>query len=267
KTTGPIEGGTEIREPTYNLRAFWIDPINKSEAEGLGYDVVDPSTVIATHLSGVIQQNSQEIMGRQQIKNIVDTVREDNPVVVDEVLQDKKIGLGTIQIVLQNLLKENVSIRNMTRIMEAIASNADRSQGDPHLLTEGVRQTLRRQIVGEYEDSNHVLRCISVHPDVDRRLREGVHRDPEEGFIMALKPDFQQALQQSLVEELNTANEKGYFPVFLTSRAIRAGLFTMLERISPQRNFAVLAHEEIPNETTVDAVSIMNIRKAEESVA
>lgn len=267
KTTGTIEGGVEIREPTYNLRAFWIDAINKSEAEGLGYDVVDPSTVIATHLSGVIQQNSQEIMGRQQIKNIVDTVREDNPVVVDEVLKDKNIDLGTIQIVLQNLLKENVSIRNMTRIMESIASNAARSQGDPHLLTEAVRQTLRRQIVGEYEDTNHHLRCISIHPDVERRLREGVQRDPEEGFIMSLKPDYQQLVQQSLVEELNKANQNGYFPVFLTSRVIRAGIFSMLERISSQRNFAVLAHEEIPNETTVDAVSTLNIRRAEESVA
>lgn len=112
-----------------------------------------------------------------------------------------------------------------------------------------------------------MLRCISVHPDVDRRLREGIHRDPEEGFIMALKPDFQQALQQALAEEVQKANQQGYFPVFLTSRAIRSGLFNMLERLFPQRNFAVLAHEEIPNETKVEAVSILNLRKAEESVA
>ncbi len=267
RTRGKLEGVTEIREPTYNLPACWITPDRKSEAEGLDYDVVDPSTVIATHLSGIIQQNSQEIMGRQQIKSIVDTVREENPVVVDEVLAEKKISLGTIQVVLQNLLKENVSIRNMARIMEAIASNADRSQGDAYLLTEAVRQSLRRQIVSEYQDEKRMLRCISVHPDVDRRLREGIHRDPEEGFIMALKPDFQQALQQALAEEVQKANQQGYFPVFLTSRAIRSGLFNMLERLFPQRNFAVLAHEEIPNETKVEAVSILNLRKAEESVA
>lgn len=267
RTRGPIEGLTEIREPTYNLPAYWITPDRKSEAEGLDYDVVDPSTVIATHLSGVIQQNSQEIMGRQQIKSIIDTVREENPVVVDEVLSEKKVGLGTIQIVLQNLLKENVSIRNMSRIMEAIASNADRAQGDPYLLTESVRQALRRQIIAEYQDDSRTIRCISVHPDIDRRLREGIHRDPEEGFIMALKPDFQQALQQALAEEVAKANQQGYFPVFLVSRSIRAGLFTLLERLFPQRNFAVLAHEEITNDTNVETVSIMNLRKAEESIA
>ena len=267
RTRGPIEGLTEIREPTYNLPAYWITPDRKSEAEALDYDVVDPSTVIATHLSGIIQQNSQEIMGRQQIKSIVDTVREENPVVVDEVLSEKKVGLGTIQIVLQSLLKENVSIRNMSRIMEAIASNADRSQGDPYLLTESVRQSLRRQIVAEYQDDRRTIRCISVHPDIDRRLREGIHRDPEEGFIMALKPDFQQALEQALAEEVSKANQQGYFPLFLASRSIRAGLFTLLERLFPQRNFAVLAHEEITNETNVETVSILNLRRAEESVA
>jgi flagellar biosynthesis component FlhA len=84
---------------------------------------------------------------------------------------------------------------------------------------------------------------------------------------MALKPDFQQALQQALAEEVSKANQQGYFPLFLASRSIRAGLFTLLERLFPQRNFAVLAHEEITNETNVEAVSIMNLRKAEESVA
>lgn len=267
RTTGPIEGAAEIREPTYNLPAFWITPDRKAEAESLGYDVVDPSTVIATHLSGMIQQNSQDIMGRQQIKSIIDTVREENPVVVDEVLNEKKVSLGTIQTVLQNLLKENVSIRNMSRIMEAIASGVDRAQGDPYLLTESVRQTLRRQIIAEYQDENRTIRCISVHPDIDRRLREGIHRDPEEGFIMALKPDFQQALQQALADEMAKANQQGYFPVFLASRAIRAGLFALLERLFPQRNFAVLAHEEITNETNIEVVSILNLRRSEESVA
>lgn len=267
RTSGALDGVTEIKEPTYGLRAFWLSAERKGEAEGFGYDVVDPSTVIATHLSSMIQQNSQEIMGRQQIKSIVDTVREDNPVVVDEVLLDRKIPMGTIQTVLQNLLRENVSIRNMARIMESIASNADRSHNDPYLLTEAVRQSLRRQIVAEYQDEHKVLRAITVHPDVDRRLREGIHRDPEEGFIMALKPEFQQALQQSLAEEIAKATREGYHPVFLASRAIRAGIFYMLERMYPQRNFTVLAHEEIPGETKVESVSSLNLRRQEESVA
>ncbi|MCB1321316.1 MAG: FHIPEP family type III secretion protein, partial [Leptospiraceae bacterium] len=177
----PMEGAVVFKEPTYNLNAHWINTDQKADAEATGYDVVDPSTVIATHLSSIIQQNSSEIMGRQEVKSIVDSIREENPVVVDEVLTEKKISLGQIQAVLQSLLKENVSIRNMVKILETISNNADRTQGDPYLMTESVRQALRRQIVGDLIDDASNIKCITVDPQVDRRLREGIHRDPEEG--------------------------------------------------------------------------------------
>ncbi len=104
RVSAELQGLESFTEPTYNLKAYWIDPDQKSDAEGGGYDVVDPSTVIATHLSSIIQQNSSDIMGRQEIKSIVDSIREENPVVVDEVLQDRKISLGQVQAVLQGLL-------------------------------------------------------------------------------------------------------------------------------------------------------------------
>ena len=267
KVTEPIQGVEEFQEPTYNLKAFWIETDSKSEAESGGYDVVDPATVIATHLSNVISQNSSEIMGRQEIKSILDSIREDNPVVVDEVLGEKKLALGQIQSVLQSLLKEGVAIRNMTRILETIANNADRCQGDPYLLTEAVRQALRRQIVGDYADENGTLRCITTEPAVDRRLREGIHRDPEEGFVMALKPDFQNALRDALAEEYQRAQEAGIQPVFLCSRAIRAGIFSILERIFPSRGFAVIAHEEIPPDVTIEAIGQVSVRARQEEAA
>jgi flagellar biosynthesis protein FlhA len=264
---GPIPNADEVREPTYQLRSYWIDPSRKSEAEDLGYDVVDPSTVIATHLSALIQQNSHEILGRQEIKNMIDKIKEDAPVIVDEVLNQKQIRLDVIQLVLQNLLKENVSIKNLAKILEAISTNWERSQGDPYLLTEAVRQSIRRQIVGDYIDQNKTLKAILIHPEVDQKLREGIHRDPEEGFILALNPYFQIELQNILASEYKKANEMGIYPVFLTSRSVRAGLFYILERLFPSKNFAVIAHEEIPPDIKIERVSEVTIEQFEKENA
>jgi len=267
RTKSPIPNADEVREPTYQLRSYWIEPSRKSEAEDLGYDVVDPSTVIATHLSALIQQNSHEILGRQEIKNMIDKIKEDAPVIVDEVLNQKQIRLDVIQLVLQNLLKENVSIKNLSKILEAISTNWERSQGDPYLLTEAVRQSIRRQIVGDYIDQNKTLKAILIHPEVDQKLREGIHRDPEEGFILALNPYFQIELQNILASEYKKANEMGIYPVFLTSRSVRAGLFYILERLFPSKNFTVIAHEEILPDIKIERVSEVTIEQFEKENA
>ncbi|MCB1171498.1 MAG: FHIPEP family type III secretion protein, partial [Leptospiraceae bacterium] len=246
-------------------KAYWIEPSQKSEAEGMGYDVVDPSTVIATHLSSVIQQNSQEIMGRQEIKSIIDSVREDNPVVVDELMSKDGMSLGQVQTVLKNLLKEGVSIRNMVKILETISDHIDRGQPrDPYLITESVRQALKRQIVGELVGSDKKLRVITMDPGLDRRLREGIHRDPELGFVMSLKPEIQMALRDALEEEVRKSQDAGRNAIFLTSGSVRAGIFYILERLFPIRNFAVLAHEEIPTDIEVEPVSQVSIRSRQE---
>jgi flagellar biosynthesis protein FlhA len=267
RTKGPIPETIEIKEPTYQLRSYWIEPSRKNEAEDLGYDVVDPSTVIATHLSALIQQNSHEILGRQEIKNMLDKIKEDAPVVVEEVLNQKQIRLDIIQLVLQNLLKENVSIKNLVKILEAISANWERSQGDPYILTEAVRQSIRRQIVGDYIDQNKTLKAIIIHPEVDLKMREGIHRDPEEGFILALNPYFQAELQNILIKEYQKANEMGIYPVFLTSRAVRAGLFFILERLFPSKNFAVIAQEEIPPDVKIERISDITIEQFEKENA
>ncbi len=259
RVTIPLEG-QEFKEPTYNLKAFWINPDQKLDAESGGYDVVDPATVVATHLSSVIQHNSSDIMGRQEVKSIVDSIREDNPVIVDEVLTEKKMTLGQIQAVLAGLLKEGVSIRNMVKILETIANHAERTHRDPYLLTEAVRQSLRRQIVADYVDEDNKLKCLTIEPGIDRRLREGIHRDPEEGFVMALKPDFQIALRDALSESYQLASRQSQQPVFLCSREIRAGVFSILERLFPARNFAVLAHEEISSDVQLEVIGQVALR-------
>ncbi len=263
RVTRELEGEV-IEEPTYQLKAIWIDPQNKSDAESYGYDVVDPSTVIATNLSNIILQNSSEIMGRREIKSIMDSVREDNQVVVDEVLTEKKVGLGQIQTILQNLLKEGVSIRNMGMILETIADHADKTQRDPYLLTEAVRYSLRRQIVGDYLAENKKLFCIPLQNSIERHLREGIHRDPEEGFVMALRPDFQAALRDVLLVQYHKANNEKRHPIFLCSRAVRGGVFYILERLVPARSFAVLAHEEIPSDIKVELAGEVSLESRSE---
>ena len=252
--TGKVKeelSGESFAEPSYNLKAYWIDLEQKADAEKSGYDLVDCSTVIAMHLSNIIQQNSAEIMGRNEIKIILDNLRKDEPIIVDEVLIEKKISLGNIQSILQNLLREGLSIRNMGRILESISDNIELMQGEPHLLNEAIRLNLRRQILEPLlSDNKKELSCITIEPQAERYLREGIHqeRDLKEGLVSVLDPDSQALLQKSLIVEFQKVSKKGYKPVFLCSPAVRSAVFQVLQRILPSSNFSVLSHKEIPQD-------------------
>lgn len=248
RVSQPLKGLPEFQEPTFGMKAVWISTDMKQDAENAGYDVVDPSTVIATHLDSVIRKGSAEMMGRQEIKGILDSVRKDNEVIVREVLDEKKISLGKIQEILKLLLREGVSIKNMVKILEVIANLAEKSQGavDSYLATESVRLALRRQIVADYVHQGR-LQAITMQPDIERRLRDSIHSDPQEGYVLAMKPDLQQAIRDAFASELQAARERGItVPVFLSSRVVRGPLFDLLSRFLPAGGFAVLAHEEVP---------------------
>lgn len=246
RVTEPLRGAEEFNEPTFNMRAAWITPEQKADAENWGYDVVDASTVIATHLSNLIQKSSADIMGRQEIKEILDSIQQDHPVIVREVLEERKVPMGRIQEVLKLLLRENVSIRNMVRILEVIAGQAERlPQWDPYIVCEAVRFALRRQIVTEYVHDG-ALQAITVSPDIERRIRDAIHADPQEGYILALKPDLNLAIRDAFIAEYQGSAQKQRIPVFMSSRVIRGPLFDFLLRFLPQGSFAVLAHEEVP---------------------
>ena len=131
---------------------------------------------------------------------------------------------------------------------------ADRVQSEPHLLSEAVRHSLGRQIVEDLIDDKKELHCISIEAQTERRLREGIHRDPEEGFVLALHPDFQDPLHNSLVAEYQKASKEGYIPVFLCSSTVRAGLFHVLQRILAASKFSVLSHEEIPRDINIKII-------------
>ena len=248
--------GNSFKEPTYNLTSYWIEPDEKSEAENSGYDVVDCSTVIATHLSNIIQQNSSDIMGRREIKSILDSIKQDDPSLIDEVLTDKKISVNKIQAILQYLLREGFAIRNMNRILETIADQADRTGGDPFLLSEAIRINLKRQLIEDLiMDDKKELHVVTLDATTERKIRDGLHRDPIEGFVVALHPDFHTILREKLLSVFKELSTEGNHVIFLCSSTIRAGLFHILERILPKKNFSVLSHEEIPNDITVKVVN------------
>jgi len=251
--------GVEFTEPVFNLRAIWIDPDNRDVAERRGYTVVDCPTIIATHLTEIIRRHADEILGRQEVQQLIDTIKNDYPAVVNELIGEKKLSIGEIQKVLQNLLRERVSIRNMVTILETLASYSDYTK-DIGLLTEYVRVALARQLCREYADKNNTLSVITVDPEIETIIRSSIHEDPVEGRIISLDPDTHREVLDSLFDSYSRARSAGYAPVFLVSPHIRSVLFTLLEREVPDP--VVLSYNEIVPEIRVNVIGTALLRAA-----
>ena len=251
--------GVEFTEPVFNLRAIWIDPDNRDVAERRGYTVVDCPTIIATHLTEIIRRHADEILGRQEVQQLIDTIKNDYPAVVNELIGEKKLSIGEIQKVLQNLLRERVSIRNMVTILETLASYSDYTK-DIGLLTEYVRVALARQLCREYADKNNTLSVITVDPEIETIIRSSIHEDPVEGRIISLDPDTHREVLDSLLDSYSRARSAGYAPVFLVSPHIRSVLFTLLEREVPDP--VVLSYNEIVPEIRINVIGTALLRAA-----
>ncbi len=252
-------GGVEFTEPVFNLKAIWIDPDNRDVAERRGYTVVDCPTIIATHLTEIIRRHADEILGRQEVQQLIDTIKNDYPAVVNELVGDKKLSIGEIQKVLQNLLRERVSIRNMVTILETLASYSDYTK-DIGVLTEYVRVALARQICREYADKNNTLSVITVDPEIETMIRSSIHEDPVEGRIVSLDPDTHREVLDSLLDSYSRARSAGFAPVYLVSPHIRSVLFTLLEREVPDP--VVLSYNEIVPEIRVNVIGTALLRAA-----
>lgn len=252
KVKEPIRG-EEFVEPTFGYKARWIDPADKIEAENMGYTVVDPSTVIVTHLKELIANHAAAILGREEVKQLLEHVRGSHPTLVGE-LEEKKIGLGTIQQVLQNLLREGLGIKNLPLILEAITNNEYKSR-DPFFLSETVRQAISRQIVNDYVHPDGKLHVVTLDHKLTEKLNKGIVPDPIEGNIISLSPDLYTKVIESAAREYNRCHSEGKFPIFVVGRSIRLPFSYMLAKEFSPRNFAVLAVEEIHSsvKTIVDS--------------
>lgn len=241
--------GVEFVEPVFNLNAIWVDPDSRDLAESRGYTVVDCPTIIATHLTEIIRRHADEILGREEVKKLIDNIRGDYPAVVKEI--EEKMKYGEIQKVLQNLLRERVSIRNMVTILETLATYYDFTT-DTGMLTEYVRGALARQITGTFTNEDNVLSVITVDPEIESVIRSSIHDDPVEGRVVGMDPDTHNAVVNALLEAYQRSSRMGFTPVFLVSPQIRSVTFTLLER--EVQAPAVLAYNEISKNIKVNVV-------------
>ncbi|MDA8210939.1 MAG: flagellar biosynthesis protein FlhA [Clostridia bacterium] len=245
--------GIDTVEPAFGLPAKWIPAHLKEAAEMAGYTVVDPPSVIATHLTEVIKSHAHEILGRQDVKTLIDNIKQNFPAVVDELIPDL-LSIGEVQKILANLLKERVSIRDLVSILETLADYA-RVTKDVDMLTEYVRQALARQISKQY-GSQETLNVITLDPAVEQLLRDSLQQT-EHGSFLALDPQKAQELYQQLQQVVERAGHLGYQPIVLCAPVVRIFFKRLTERFMP--NLVVLSYNELDPNLQVQSVGMVSI--------
>lgn len=245
--------GIETVEPAFGLPALWITEDMKEEAQRAGYTVVDPPSVVSTHLTEVIKRHAHELLGRQEVKQLIDNVKETAPAVVEELIPNL-LTIGEVQKVLANLLKEQVSIRNLTTILESLADHATHTK-DPQLLTEYVRQALSRQITEQYVTDER-LKVITAGASLEKRIAEAIQRT-EQGTYLALDPESSRRIYEAVLEEVRRVQQSGLQPILLTSPAIRMYLRQLLDRYIP--DLPVLSYDELEANVEIQSVGVVNI--------
>jgi flagellar biosynthesis protein FlhA len=245
--------GVDTTEPAFGLPAKWIREANKEQAEVLGYTVVDPASVVATHLTEVIKNHAYELLGRQEVQTLVDIVKERNSVVVDELIPTK-LELGDVQKVLQNLLRERVSIRNLATVLEILADYAGMTK-DTNVLTEYVRAGLARQICRQHQMPDGTLPVITVDPRLEDMLVESVHESGTAAYPV-LAPDTIDRITKSMTAMIEKAVSLNYQPIIMCSPRVRMYLRRLVERLFP--SLIVLSHSEIIPEAKVRSVGMVS---------
>lgn len=246
--------GIPTTEPAFGLSALWVDANTRERAEYAGYTVVDPPAILATHLTEIIREHSHELLGRQEVKTLLDGAREDYPAVVDELVPDL-LTVGEVQKVLQNLLREGVPIRNMVTILETLADMAPLTR-DPDYLTEYVREALSRQISQMYLE-NDELSVLTLSPQWEEQIQAAMEHT-DRGLAVAMDP----RLLQELYQELGLALEQNLlpYPIILVSPHIRMALKRLTERAVPR--LVVLSYNEINPDVQVKAVGTVKWKHA-----
>jgi flagellar biosynthesis protein FlhA len=244
--------GVQTTEPAFGLPAIWIADAQRAEAEALGYTVVDQESVIVTHLTESIRSESFELLTRQETRQLLDQLKEHNQAVVDEVVPDV-LSLGEIQRVLQSLLREGVSIRDLGVIVEAIGDKA-RLTRDPSLLAEYARQALGRQITAPFLGPDRKLRAIALDPAVEQEVSESITATSD-GEYLAMEPSRAHALVTLLRDRVDSGATLGARPVLLCSARVRRHLRRLAEQSIPQ--LAVCSYNEIAPGIRVETVGIV----------
>lgn len=246
--------GTPTLEPAFGLPALWIAESQREEAEIAGYTVVDPSSILITHLTEVVKNHAPELLSRQDVQLLVDGVGEKYPAAISNLIPDV-MTLGDIQKVLQNLLRERVSIRDMVTILETL-SDKGRITKDHELLTEYVRQALARAICRSHCTPEQTLQVITLDPQLERAITDAIHRT-EEGAFLALEPEIAQKILTKLSSEMERVSSAGIFPIVLCSAQVRLHFKKLSEHISPK--LVVLSYNEVVPDIRVEPVGMVTL--------
>jgi len=245
--------GIDVKEPAFGIDAKWIENEERAKAESLGFDIFDPPSVVATHLTEIIKRNASELLTRQDVKGMIDALQREYPVVVEEALKNSSIG--EIQKVLQNLLKEGVRIRNMLTILETVADYSA-SVKNIDLITEYVRQALGKQIASNYVDETNTLRAIVIDPEVEQVFADSI-QETSQGLVSTLEPDIVNKFIQEAGNVIENVIRAGKQPVILSSQKVRKLVRELIERSFP--SVGVLSYSEIPTNFTLEQIGIISL--------
>ena len=244
--------GIPTFEPSFHLPAIWITEGQRERAESLGYTVVDPPSIIATHLTEIIRQYISELLTRQDVQNLVNNMKETNPTLVEE-LVPKLLGIGEIQKVLQNLLGEGISIRDMLTIMETLADYGPTTR-DTDVLTEYVRQSLKRAISRRFFPANETSSVVTLDPKIEQEIMGSI-KQTETGAYLNLDPARSKAILNSVGNELQKLENMGKSPIIITSPIVRMYFKRLTEDY--YRDLVVVSYNEIESDIELQSVGMV----------
>jgi flagellar biosynthesis protein FlhA len=245
--------GIETVDPTFGLPALWITERERENAELYGYTTIDAPSVISTHLIEVIKQHAHELLGRQQVQVLVDNLKQQQPALVDEVTP-KLFSIGEVQKVLANLLRENISIRDLGTILEILADYGTLTR-DPEILTEYVRRSLKRAITHRFMPEGKA-RVITLDPSLEQKIAESI-KQTEQGSFAILEPSDIQRILINLKRAVEYFLDSGITPIVLTSPVIRKDFKKLTEQLDP--DLTVLAYNEIEQNVEIYSDRVVSL--------
>ena len=246
--------GIPTFEPSFHLPAIWITESQRERAESMGYTVVDPPSIIATHLTEVIRSHLDELLTRQDVQNLINNIQEANTTLISE-LVPKMLSVGEIQKVLQNLLREGISIRDLVTIFETLADNAT-STRDTDVLTEYVRQSLKRAISNKYFPPNEMTSVVTLDPKIEQEIMGSI-KQTEQGTYINLEPDKTQTILKSVGEEMEKMEELGKNPIIVTSPIVRLYFKKLTEE--QFQDLIVVSYNEIDSNVELQSIGMVTV--------
>ena len=247
--------GIPTFEPSFHLPAIWITEGQRERAESMGYTVVDPPSIIATHLTEIIRQHLAELLTRQDVQSLISNLKESNPSVVDE-LYPKLLGLGEIQKILQNLLKESISIRDLLTVFETLADYAPTTR-DTDILTEYVRQSLKRSISSKFFPQNETVSVVTLDPKIEQEIMASV-KQTEQGAYLTLDPETSKKIIAATGAEIKKLENLGKAEIIITSPIVRVYFKRLTEEY--YKDLVVISYNEIDSNVELQSVGMVTVK-------